>query len=102
MSKSQGRGVVVLGAGEEWYTNKELFEMIQGLAGEMKQTRDLIKKYNNLHKTVQEHEKYIATQLGRGKGMKSIESAILQWGGWFIAVITFVYAVLGWFRFTKG
>ena len=34
--------------GKEWYSNKELFEMFQGLKEELKITRDAVRKYNNI------------------------------------------------------
>ena len=39
--------------GEEWYSNKELFEQINALRGEMQETRNLIKQYNGLREEYQ-------------------------------------------------
>ncbi len=86
----------------EWYDNKELFEMIQNLGNEMARTRDIISKYNNLHEKIQEHDDYIKTQLGRGKGMKSVESAILQWGGWIVGVLSIIYTIYKWWTMVGG
>ena len=79
---------------EEWYSNKELFEKIQDLAGEMKETRELIRRYNSLYKTVKEHDCYIKEQQGKGKGRKSVEEAFIKWGGWLAAVVSIVYTAL--------
>lgn len=42
--------------GEEWYTNKQLFEMfttvVNDLKDELKETKDLIKTYNGLREVV--------------------------------------------------
>lgn len=84
----------MVGLGEEWYSNKELFEKIQSLAEDMKETRELIRRYNNLYKTVKEHDCYIKEQQGKGKGRKSIESAIVTWGGWLAAVGSIIYTTL--------
>lgn len=79
---------------EEWYSNKELFEKIQSLAEDMKETRELIRQYNNLYKTVKEHDCYIQEQQGKGKGRKSVEDAFIKWGGWLAATGSIVYTAL--------
>lgn len=79
---------------EEWYSNKELFEKIQSLAEDMKETRELIRQYNNLYKTLKEHDCYIKEQQGKGKGRKSVEDAFIKWGGWLAAVGSIVYTAL--------
>jgi len=85
--------VVGLG-GDEWYTNRDLFEMVQGLKEDMQKTRDMIRRYNGLYELVHEHDCYIKEQLGKGKGRKSVESAIITWGGWLAAVGSIIYTVL--------
>lgn len=110
------KGVLSKLSGEEWYSNKDLYEMIQSLADrmrgdyseladEMRQTRELIRRYNNLYETVQrheltirKHEGHVATHVGRGKGMESVGNAILRWGGWVIAVVYFLYNLYCWVR----
>ena len=84
----------MVGLGEEWYSNKELFEKIQGLAEEMQKTQDMLRRYNGLYEMLQKHECYIKEQQGKSKGRKSVESAIITWGGWLAAVGSIIYTVL--------
>lgn len=44
---------------EQWYTNKELFEMIQKLNSTMKDTNTVIKKYNGLHERINDVDQKI-------------------------------------------
>jgi hypothetical protein len=43
--------------GENWYTNKDLFEMFQSLKDELQQTRSDIRQYNNLRGAIAEVQK---------------------------------------------
>lgn len=83
--------------GVEWYSNKELFEQIQALRGEMQETRNLIKQYNGLREeyhdlkgemeVVQElMVKIEAESIGKNK----VFEAIRNWGGWAVAIIALV------------
>jgi hypothetical protein len=42
---------------ENWYTNKDLFEMFQSLKDELQQTRSDIRQYNNLRGAIAEVQK---------------------------------------------
>jgi hypothetical protein len=42
---------------ENWYTNKDLFEMFQSLKDELQQTRSDIRQYNNLRGAIVEVQK---------------------------------------------
>jgi phage I-like protein len=42
---------------EQWYSNKELFEMLQNLKGELQQTRADLRKYNDLRGAIAELQK---------------------------------------------
>ena len=78
---------------DQWYSNKDLFEMIQKLVSQMSRTEQIIKKYNGLHEKVQCHEDYIKEQQGKGSGRQSVEAAFLRWGGWLVGLAGFVYAM---------
>ena len=45
--------------GDEWYTNRDLFEMVQGLREDMQKTRDMIPALYGLYELVHEHDCYI-------------------------------------------
>jgi hypothetical protein len=82
---------------EQWYTNKDLFEMMQGLKAELAQTRADIKQYNNLRaqladlqtRSVQ-WDAHLSAQVGTSK----VADAIRQWGGWFVAIAALVVNIL--------
>lgn len=78
----------------QWYTNKDLFEMIQSLVKEMGKTQQIIKKYNGLHERVQEHDDYIREQQGKGSGRQSVEAAFLRWGGWLVGAAALIITLV--------
>lgn len=81
----------------EWYSNKELFEQIQALRGEMQETRNLIKQYNGLREEYRDLKGEVeAVQELMGKieaesvGKNKVFEAIRNWGGWTVAIIALV------------
>jgi predicted RNase H-like nuclease (RuvC/YqgF family) len=127
------------GEESQWYTNKDLFEMLQsnnkeltdsikqvnkeltdsikqvnvkidGLSDELVITRHEMKEYNNLRgtlntnikdvievkKEVEDVKKEISDDKAKKKGIESVGSAVIRWGGWGIALATFVAKIFGW------
>ena len=78
----------------QWYTNKDLYEMIQKLMNQMGRTEQIIGKYNGLHERLQEHEKRLNTIDNRGDGKKSVEAAILRWLPAVVALIALAVSAL--------
>lgn len=93
----------------QWYTNKDLFELINQLQGEvrdfrgdnkelrleMKETRRIIKQYNGLREEVGEARKEIddvKEQMNvlqaKQDGRYSMMNAVRLWGGWLFALVT--------------
>lgn len=69
---------------EQWYTNKELFEMIQELKKEMaelcitmKETKTLIKDYNSLRQRLQNCEIQLVEGHGKELGSKTLWGYII-------------------------
>lgn len=102
---------------EQWYTNKELFQLLEDLKKEtnnlissfkseleplkieMAQTRILIKDYNGLRNKIDACEKTISeikTTIFAEKSTKKAERDYIAWG---IAVIMFMFSVAD--RFVK-
>jgi len=80
---------------EQWYTNKELFELInelqkdfQDLRSEMRQTREVIKKYNGLREELGQVRQEIDRIKAKTRGKQIVGDAIRNWGGWLFALIT--------------
>ncbi len=79
---------------EQWYTNKDLFEMfqelridIQTMSQELKQTREIVSKYNSLRKRLD------AIEL-KAMGRSSVGRAIREWGGWLIAIFSCLFSLV--------
>ncbi|WEG14170.1 hypothetical protein PU629_07335 [Pullulanibacillus sp. KACC 23026] len=89
---------------EQWYTNKELFEQInvmrgefKDLSNEMRETRNMIKEYNGLRdevgkyrKEVEELKEALDVLQAKAEGRSSVLEGIKSWGGWIIALLSFV------------
>lgn len=78
---------------EKWYTNKDLFEMIQELkvdmqamCQELKQTREIVAKYNSLRQRLD------AIEL-KAAGRSAVSRAIREWGGWLVGVLSFLFTL---------
>jgi len=85
---------------KEWYSNKELFDMIQSLKEEMTQTRSVIKRYNGLrqdmmesYQKINQNEEKINEIENTEKGKHELAEAIRKWGGWFVAIASLIYAI---------
>lgn len=88
----------------QWYTNRDLFERISemqtdfhDLRSEMRETRSLMRQYNGLREElgviredVDDVGRRMSDMEARAEGRNSVGSAIREWGGWIIAVITFI------------
>ncbi|MBP1967963.1 hypothetical protein J2Z83_000055 [Virgibacillus natechei] len=81
----------------QWYTNKELFEQLNGMRGEfnnlrveMKETRSLMKQYNGLREEIGIVKEKVEHMEAEKKGRSSVGSGIRNWGGWIISFITLI------------
>lgn len=73
---------------EEWYTNKELFEMFQELKGELKITTEAVKRYNNIrHDLNSVMERLLAIEQ-QAVGRYTTGKAVREWGGWVVAIVS--------------
>jgi len=79
---------------ENWYNNKELFEMINELKMELTETTKLIKEYNGLRKSQKDFEgrlREIETCLEN----KNENKREIQWLlGWLVGLAAFIYGLL--------
>ena len=84
--------------GEQWYTNRDLLEMFQGLKDDLRTTMAAIKEYNGLrglvNEVMQEMAEIKSAQLERYKVGKSIR----EWGGWIFGIASFCFSVWVYFR----
>jgi len=74
------------GKQEQWYTNKEIYLMVQELRDELKETREIVKKYNGIRSDMN----WCVEQLQKHKTTKdtryNLLSAVRGWGGWIVAL----------------
>ena len=107
---------------QDWYSNKDLFEMLQnfkkefsttvteitnsmkGLGQELAVTRAEIKQYNNLRGTlntviedVVDIKKEITEIKSEAKGKKAVGVATIAWTSFGIGIITLLAKMTGWF-----
>lgn len=73
---------------EEWYSNKDLFEMVQGLTQDLQETRAVIKEYNGLRKDLGKTMSEVAEIKDQMTGRNQVWDGIRNWGGWIIALLT--------------
>ncbi len=85
----------------QWYTNKDLFELINNMSSdfhdlrsEMKETRNIIKKYNGLREELGIVKDKVEKMQARSEGRLSVGEAIRNWGGWLFAFITLVILII--------
>jgi hypothetical protein len=86
-------GLLEQGA-KEWYSNKELYEMMVALSkglestnAELAKTQVLIRDYNGLREKVEKCEKALSEGAGKTTGYKDM------WG-WIVAAITLLFMIL--------
>lgn len=80
---------------EQWFSNKDLFLMVQELRGELKETREIVKKYNGIRSDMN----WCVEQLQKHKITKdtryNLLSAVREWGGWIVALGILLVKIFG-------
>jgi hypothetical protein len=78
----------------EWYSNRDLFEMIQHLQGEiislrsdLRATQEAIRRYNNLRADLEGVIMRVHAIEQQAVGRASVGRAVREWGGWIIALV---------------
>jgi len=93
---------------KQWYTNKDLFELINSvqkdfsdLRSDMKETRHMIRKYNGLREELGRVQKDLGLELSQvrrevkeikdiQKGKSVVSKGIKDWGGWVFGLISLI------------
>ena len=75
-----------------WYSDKELFEMIQSLKNDLRDTQEAVRKYNGLLGRLAEVEEAVADMHSQSAARATIEDRILRWGGWCVGIVSLVLA----------
>lgn len=77
----------------QWYTNKELFELINDLQVEMRETRAIIKRYNGLYERLGHVEKKIEFIEAEQRGKNKVKQGIIAWGGWLFGLVSLLIMI---------
>ena len=80
---------------EQWYTNKEIYEMVRELTNELQKTQEAVKAYNGLKKDLNWCMQQIQNDIGLSTGREIVWAAIRDWGGWFVAIGMLAYHLFG-------
>jgi len=82
---------------EEWYSNKELYELIMEMSDglnalnvELKETQRVVKKYNSLRETLGECQLKIQEMENRAQERQRIGLFTREWVGWLIGLLSFL------------
>lgn len=93
---------------QQWYNNKELFEMFSNLKDDFKdlrkelaETRQIVKRYNDLRKEQEEHddkikqlEREMYSKHSREEGEAHTWKSIREWTPWTITAFAILYAAM--------
>ena len=74
----------------EWYDNKDLYEMINGLKDDLQQTRAIIQKYNGLRENqgeIIEEVKCLKKWKQQQEGNKEGRKDISYWIKWIVILL---------------
>lgn len=80
----------------DWYSNKELYEMmvelskkIEGVTAELGKTQTMIRDYNGLRSRLDNCEKLIMQSAGSGQGKKDMWGYVVGGIGLLLAIISY-------------
>lgn len=77
----------------QWYSNKDLFELINALQAEMRETRAIIKRYNGLYEKLGNVKKKVDRIESEQQGRNEIKEAIRQWSGWIFGLVSLIILI---------
>lgn len=78
----------------QWYTNKELYELINNLQFELQETRTAIKKYNGLYSKLNAVKEDVDEIKAIQEGKKEFGEQIKSWSGWLFGLVTLIYMII--------
>jgi hypothetical protein len=85
---------------QQWYSDREMFEMIQELKTELTETRITIKKYNGLWEKFENADNRLTVLESQAQGRASVGRSVRDWGGWFVGIGGLVIAGLALWQST--
>ena len=79
---------------KQWFTNKDLFILINELQGDLAETKAIIKKYNGLYSKLTEVKQDVDEIKSVQKGKQSVGEAIKSWGGWLFGLVSLIFMLI--------
>ena len=67
---------------------------IQSLRAEMRETREIIRRYNGLREELYKVKDKVEEMEAKSQGKNAVFEAIRNWGGWIVAILTFLINLL--------
>ena len=80
---------------EQWYSNKELYEMMIELKQELGETKTLIRDYNGLRETINRVENEV---IAIESNVNTTQKSKTEYVGYIIAVISIVFTLLNYLK----
>jgi len=77
-----------------WYSDREMFEMLNGLKLELIKTQEHIKKYNGLLDKFEGVNRRLTKVEEQAEGRSSAARSFRDWGGWLAGAIGIIIAGL--------
>lgn len=78
----------------QWYTNRDLFELINELQGELRETKLIIKRYNGLYEKVGSVEKRMSTiEVEQRTKLKS-QDRFIKWSGYIFGLVSVIVTII--------
>jgi hypothetical protein len=92
---------------KQWFSNKDLYTMfnklqlslsqmqleLQTTQKELQATQVSIRQYNGLREELAEQRRRIDAWEARNSGKAAVADGIRTWGGWILAILSFVWTV---------
>lgn len=87
---------------KDWYSNKQLFEMMQDMSKRLDTFNEKFDRYNGLiekqeknKETIQELHDRVSDIESESEGFAKAFELIRKWGGWIVAILALA-AKMGW------
>lgn len=78
----------------QWYSNKDLYELINNLQFELQETRTAIKKYNGLYSKLNAVREDVDEIKAIQEGKQQFSEQIKGWSGWIVSIVTFIFMLI--------
>lgn len=78
---------------KDWYSNKDLFEMLQEIKAQVQTMIRVAKEYNGLRQSLNDCIRRVTAMEERAVGRYTVGKAIREWGGWFVALLAFLISL---------